>query len=939
MVCKDRHFFWFRAHFCVSLRYNLIKMIHLFRKNDKSNPSEDVKESVSNDPILLPDDQEESTQKSAEPAISRVEIDRMVKEEAKRMRVTDHILTAPHLQRIKDALRLNETKLANVEENLMRTREQKDRLRRFKELQSEMELQRAHLFEVNKLMAGMLGDKKELDRFETFENVQGRFQHLQVLEKQRREQKQRSSTLAAQMDTLQRQLTEEQKRYTQCMDEASSSEEQLRQGQDAIRNSLRLEGSNDALELIRRKEQENSTQVQSRCHAMEKDLQEQQNSIDALAKEMEKKRTRLQSTEAHKRMTKHGELLVEQLGNLHDLQEKLDNADQRMKEAERRQRTENDLLGRVFADYQQIEAKIKSTGDELQVHRQSIHGLDSYQLQERAMRLKRRRQMLKSAQALWRSINKIYILLEEKKQEVNSLRLHQEHTAENVRRMEQELGMLRRSCQEKEYTFTLSKSQNVIQLRGDLKEGFSCTVCGATHHPYHSDTMLEQNKLIGELKTEAELLRTELRNKEAELLEARLDLERTTTSKKRAEDELIVLREIQNESVKDWAMYAELDPTFHSCDSSVNAEARTAMLRQLIENIETDVKKAQDELDNYNFHQSRINELAELMGRHEQTRNDLTTRMNEINTSCQVVVREVEWISARKQELTEAYGRLFERVDKYMSLPDWQNTWKRGHENIIMRIQELTTERQQLTARLQEDEHNMELMQATLQQTETRYRELKAQQQTVLDNINSCENLIGENNKELERMLEDKSPAQFNDALMQHYISKRKRMEEQRDTTQNCREEYLFAKGRLEELSETATSTDANAVEERSALDIWIRQYNASHSPVQYAELQQFFEQERDWTQIRQAIREADMESKLTQAKVDQLKSQMVALQAEGNIPDGDTTEALLALAKQEEVLEKRRMDAMMQIAQNTITLQAHEKAEAQVRSEKMSEK
>ena len=865
-------------------------------------------------------------------------MDRLIREEAKRLRVTEHLLSAPHLQRIQDALRLNETKLANVEENLMHTREQKDRLRRFKELQGEMEQQRIHLFDVNKQASGMLGDKRELDRFETFENVQGRFQRLQILERQRREEKQRESTLSGEEDLLARELGDEQKRLTQCMDEVEDCEKSMQMAQAAVNSSLRLEGGNNALSYARQKTQEYATQVASSCKALEKKLQEEEVAIEDLKRDIEKKSTRLQSTEAHQRMAEHCELLVELLGRLNSLKEKSAEADMRQKDAERKQRAENDMLGRVFSDYQQVEAKIKTVGDELTVHRQSIHGLDSYQLQERAMRLKRRRQMLKSAQALWRRIKNLYELLEDKQQEMNSLRLHLEHTTENVRRMEQELGILRRSHREKEYTFTLSKSQNVIQLRSDLKEGVACTVCGATHHPYHSDTMLEQNKLIGELKTEAELLQTELRNKEAELLEARLEQERTATSKKAVENELILLRSLQNEAVRDWDMYTELDSSFHSCDSSTNAEARTAMLRQLIENIESDVKKAQDELDTYNFHQGRINELSEQMGLLEQTRNDLTTRMNEINTGCQVLARETDWLSTQRQELVSEYERLFETVDKMMTLPDWQNSWKRGVESIIMRVQDLAQERSTLLEAVSAQEGQMMMLVAGKEQTEEQLSDLRQHHQAALDSIADYENLTGENDKEMERLLDGKNPKQYYDILQGQFLDSRKRMEEQQTSVNRQLEAYLLVKGKLEELEETARRTDEVAIGERSALDVWIRQYNASHSPVQYSELEHFFEQEHDWTSLRDQIRATDMEARLTQAKVDQLRSQMVALQAEGNIPDGDTTEALLALAKQEEVLEKRRMDAMLLIATNTLTLQAHEKAEAQIKGEKMKE-
>ena len=121
------------------------------------------------------------------------------------------------------------------------------------------------------------------------------------------------------------------------------------------------------------------------------------------------------------------------------------------------------------------------------------------------MQLKNKKQMLISAQSLWHQITIGYNSIEEQTRTLNELRLHIDNTERNIREMETEVGKLSRLRHEKEETYLLSKGQNIIQLRADLKEGVSCSVCGATHHPYHSDTMLEQSKLIGEFKTDYEL--------------------------------------------------------------------------------------------------------------------------------------------------------------------------------------------------------------------------------------------------------------------------------------------------------------------------------------------------------------------------------------------------------------------------------------------------
>ena len=115
--------------------------------------------------------------------------------------------------------------------------------------------------------------------------------------------------------------------------------------------------------------------------------------------------------------------------------------------------------------------------------------------------------------------------------------------------------------------------------------------------------------------------------------------------------------------------------------------------------------------------------------------------------------------------------------------------------------------------------------------------------------------------------------------------------------------------------------------EEHSRLDLWIRNFNMHHPPVQYAELLEVFSEEKDWQDIRSRIHKIQKDIIRSQIRVDDLNSRYIALQAEGNYHSADNDTLQESLAAQTEDLEAKLHEVMMQIARQTVALEEHEKA------------
>lgn len=901
--------------------------MNLFKKKDYK-----PEEPSSGQPTPQPLQQEQL----AEPIVTEQQINIRIRQEAKRLRLTEHILSDPQLQREKEGLRLAETKLTNIEGSLEQAKKQQELTHRHNELTAELNEARTHLYEVNKQCAAVANEEKELARFETFENVQGLFQRLTILENEGRANKQEQSRLQHNAEEMQHLLSEEQKRLLQFNDEVETADAALIQSFDTLANAQHSEGIIALIDIQLKMQEDRLACMQSQHLALLKEEEEKQAQLAEHHAKLERNRQQAQSIVMHQRMAEHGELVIAWLERLQELYREQKRTDSHIRESLRLQTDENEMLGRVYTQYQESLGRISQLEDELNVHRQNNLGLNSYDLQERAMNLKSRRQMLISAQSLWNRIAAGYQLIEEKKRTINAIRLHLENLSNSITPLESQVSTLRRTTHEKEYSYTLSKSQNVIQLRSDLKEGVGCSVCGATHHPYHSDTMLEQNKLIGEMRTDYEMMAAELLNKEKTLNELKTEQIAEQARKESEEDTLILLQQRQNNDVKEWDIYRQLDRSFEDCSPSTNLDARTAMIRQLIEKISSDAETAQKELDTFNFHQTRINELNVQMGTEVQLRNELSTRLNEVNTACQVKAGHVERHQQHMQSVSDSFEKMFEQLDKFITLPDWLSEWKRSPENIIMQIKDLTTRWQQLNETISQEEVEEMLQQQALDARQQQRNLLQTDIAQINEDILQLKDTRDKAQKEIERLLDGLTSKQFFDLRRQALATAIASRHPQQQKVFDINGTYNDLNGRYQQALDTGRNIDARTIQERSALDVWIRQYNASHSPVQYSELATFFSQDKDWNEVRSRIRQLRMDALFTQHKVDQLRSALVSLQAEGYRSTQEGEDALEAIASQMDTLTVRRSEVMLEIARHTLAIEAHHKAQQHIKEELM---
>lgn len=837
------------------------------------------------------------------------------------------MLNATQLQRVKETKRLAETKLSNIEESLAQLRKQQEWLRRYNKLKLELKQEKVNLFELNKQKASMAEDIRQLERFEMFESIQGTFQRLGILEKLTDQNKRSLSLLERESDEVRQAWTRQEKLQSQMENQRKSAEERLYNIHDQIFHAFTLLGSNQAYEEEIGNLADLSEKARQQVSRLESITSEVEQQIDILSEELTRHKAEHQSMEMHEKMIRHAERILLQLDYLQDIEEQQQKTKNLQADVLQKQNEENKLLERVFSKYQEVLSEIETLEGELQTHKASIRGQESYKLQERAMQLKSKKQMLISAQSLWHQISVGYNIIEEKTKTLNELRLHIDNTERNIREMETEVGKLSRLCHEKEQTYLLSKGQNIIQLRADLKEGISCSVCGATHHPYHSDTMLDQSKLISEFKTDYELLSAELRGKRQQLDDLRLDLAESKGKQFSEESSLKDIRIRQNDDVKEWGIYAPLDPSFKDCSASTNQNARMAMIRHMIESTANDAENAQKELDAYNFHIAQISRLSEELQAFELQKKDLSIRLNEVNTGCQVRVGQVERVMAMIDNENTRFSEVYHHLEASITIKDWKGIWDNNHEALREQIVTLTNTWKTVNSQILKEEQELTLYKAQHETLLQEFKTFRHYLELVENRTGDRQNRIDENENTIKQTVGEAGPKQLYDEAYLQMANAKQTEKNEWEETQKIQVEMNYLRGRNEFHNIYGKELSEKLSEEHSRLNMWIRNFNMHHPPVQYTELQEVFSEEKDWIAVRSRIQQVQKDIIRCQTRVDEMNSRFIALQAEGNYHNADNESLQESLAAQMENLEGKLHDVMMQIARLTVALEDHEKA------------
>lgn len=780
-----------------------------------------------------------------------------------------------------ERVHLLEASLANAQQNVKRLEQQLQWIDRFTKQADIVKQCEAAFMQSTKACMEARADEMRLSRYDSVLSMQPLYQEIMVRRADLERIKENEAANAAALEEARKLLEKQTAALDVAHERTADAERQLEVRRPAIDQGHALNGEIKMAEGQLKRTEEQLLLAQQTYEKRQDVLASKQEALGKLTEDIKQKQLHKQALEAHQLMFQKFDLIKDKLTMLYN--ETRHNLESHDKLAQKQKRKEELTLQGEKAEQEQHDnqAQLNALKSELLIHQQANHGRDSVKLQHAAADNKGRLVSLKRAAVLWQHISEGYARISEKTAAQYREKTELTQKQQLLKQMEVELQATEEAYERVSTTYMLSQSKDIELLRKRLKEGIACPVCGATHHPYHTETERELGELLSSMSREFDNLKADVELKRSRIASFREDMAADAARIDAGAKALAELKDRQSADVEEWKMYAHLDNSFADCSATVNRDARRTMIQMLLDSTTRAASEAEQELAEYNEHQQHINRLNTQIDELNTRMNNNRTYLDKLHTEAHVAATTIEELQHTIAVSDRAYSELYTDLDEMITISGWFTEWKNNADGLRMRLTNMHHDWTQTCSMLDEAERAEAVQREEIKGAETNVAEEQRHVVQCRDSRDAIREELNRKRENLRRIMGELTPQQEAEALQTAINQAREAEVKVRSEFEKLQGELHLYEGRRDNLLKSRLESQRQQQEKQQDLDLLIARFNGTHSPVQFEELKAIFTADTDWKALRMQIDHLKEQRALAQNNLEQAQLALQTLQGE----------------------------------------------------------